>query len=343
MSQPVAGEVVVVGSFIQDLIFEVDTLPGPGETRVARLALAPGGKGSNQAIACRRQGARTLFVCAVGADAFGKAQAALAATEGLACATEVLDGAPTGAAGIFIDARARNVIAVALGAAGELGTAHVERQAPAIKVCRVLLAQLESGLPATHRALELAREGGALTILNPAPIRPDAGREIFALADILTPNETELSFLLRNLHGVNVTPEEIELLPPSRIAGLCSRLGSPCVIATLGARGAIVHRSPSLARAPRLPPDRQLTYHVAPSRVSPVDSTGAGDAFNGALAAEIARGAVATLAEAAQRATVAAGLSTQARGAAPSMPLREQVEVYLAEHGLPEVSPVDPG
>ena len=324
------ARVVVVGSFIQDLTFWVEALPSVGETRLARLTTGPGGKGSNQAIACRRQGVETLFVGAVGDDPFGRAYTDLARGECLEIALEVSKTVPTGTASIWVDAKSRNMIAVAPGASGELSVDHIERHRKSIESARVFLTQLEANLAATEHALEIARAARALTILNPAPIHVGVTRSLIDLADILTPNETELAFLLQHLHGTTVEARYWEAPDPD-LAKICASFNVPTVVLTLGERGCFVaHRSLTTGQA-HLAGETRLHYRVPAASVRPVDTTGAGDAFSGALAAALAlrprefRAAV-------EQATVAAGLSTERPGAAMAMPTGEEVR---ARRGSP--------
>ncbi|HZN58669.1 MAG TPA: PfkB family carbohydrate kinase, partial [Planctomycetota bacterium] len=153
-------EVVVVGSCAQDLTFVADALPRPGETRIATLAFGPGGKGSNQAVACHRLGVETLFIGAVGDDPFGEAYRAFAQREGLPVSLEVLHDAATGVAAIVVDPQSQNQITVALGANAKLSREHVERNRGAIEAAKVLLVQLEANLDAVRHALEIARSAG---------------------------------------------------------------------------------------------------------------------------------------------------------------------------------------
>jgi len=309
------AQVVVAGSFIQDLVFSVDTLPSPGETRIARLSTGPGGKGSNQAIACSRQGVKTLFIGAVGDDVAGREYAEFARREGLETALEVRRDAHTGRASILVDRTSQNMIAVAPGASERLSVEHVEGLRSRIERASVLLVQLEANLAAVERALEIARAAGVTTILNPAPIHADVSAIQLAHADILTPNETEFAHLLEQLHGVRL-PARFWEEPDEALDPHCRVLGCPTIVLTLGEHGAFVSRALE-------PPLR-----VPAARVHPVDTTGAGDAFSGALAAGLVHHK-GDLLQALHLATAAAGLSTQKAGAALSMPTAEEVRGYL--------------
>ncbi|HEY0504912.1 MAG TPA: PfkB family carbohydrate kinase, partial [Lysobacter sp.] len=163
-----AGSVVVVGSFNVDHVWTVAALPRPGETLSGHYHTGPGGKGFNQATAAARAGAATTFVCALGDDLGGQLARALAAADGIAL-HDLPSEAPTGTAGIYVDHDGRNSIVIGPGANAELTAAFVEAQRPTIAQARVVLAQLESPLPAVEAAFAAARASGAPTVLNPAP------------------------------------------------------------------------------------------------------------------------------------------------------------------------------
>ncbi len=298
-----SGRVVVVGSVNIDLVVAVERLPGRGETVVGgRFARHHGGKGGNQAIAAARLGARTSFIGAVGDDAFGgEARSALEAggvdVEGLI----TLPGQATGVALIVVDERGENSIAVAGGANAALTSVQVRAAVKRLALTAedVVLVGHEIRTGATHEALRLARLAGATAILNPAPVG-ELGRETLDLADVLTPNEVELEALAG---------------PGSASAGARRLLGTDpgrrAVLVSLGRRGAL------------LLVGRQARSIPAP-RVTAVDSVGAGDALNGALAAGLATGL--DLAEAARRAVVAATLAVTRRGAREGMPTAAELE-----------------
>lgn len=289
-----AGRVVVVGSVNIDLVVTTDRLPGPGETVTGgRLARHHGGKGGNQAVAAARLGARVVFVGAVGDDGFGvEARAALEA-EGVdlgECLT--LPGQATGVALILVDATGENLISVASGANGAVTPAMVRAALGRLAVGPgdVVLVGHEIPTASTAAALETARAAGARTILNPAPA---AGLDAAALAaaGILTPNEGELEVL----RGVGL---------PAGAALLVS----------LGADGARLETPDGATAIPAL-------------AVSAVDTVGAGDTLNGALAAALAAGD--DLVAAARRAVAAASLSVTRAGAREGMPTRAELDARL--------------
>jgi ribokinase len=301
--------VLVVGSVNVDLVVAAPRLPVPGQTVTGGdVARYPGGKGGNQATAAARLGAAVAFVGAVGADDMGiQARSALEA-EGIDITGLVETDRPTGVALIVVDPRAENLVVVAPGANGEVRAPHVtaglRRLAPG--PCDVVLVCREIPPDGVRAALEMGRHAGATTILNPAPA-DDVDAATLALADILTPNETELAILGGSAAaGEDPEPAARHLLA-TREATACE----PAVVVTLGAAGALIVRAGGVAVA------------VPAPVVNPVDTTGAGDAFNGALAAGLADGL--DLTAAVRRAVAAASLSTTRPGARGGMPTRAEL------------------
>jgi ribokinase len=317
------GRVLVVGSVNVDLVVAAPRLPVPGQTVTGGdVARYQGGKGGNQATAAARLGATVAFVGAVGADDLGSEARSALAAEGIDIAGLVETGRPTGVALIVVDPRAENLIAVAPGANGEVHAPHVAaalgRLAPGPR--DVVLACREIPPDGVRAALEIGREAGAITILNPAPA-DDLGAETLSLADVLTPNETELALLVgggragddpesaaRHLlaSGASAGPRLTDRGAPARM---------PAVVVTLGAAGALIVQTGGAAVV------------VPAPAVNPVDTTGAGDAFNGALAAGLADGL--GLAGAVRRAVAAAAFSTTRPGARGGMPTRAELEGFL--------------
>jgi ribokinase len=280
-------DVTVVGSANLDLVATVDRLPGPGETVPgSSYAEYPGGKGLNQAVAAARAGARTAFVGAVGHDAAGEVLLGVMAADGIATDAVARVAEPSGRALIFVSAAGENSIVVVAGA-NDTVAAH---QAP---MAKVVLSQLEVPVTAIERAFTAARAAGAITVLNPAPVKslPDS---LLALCDILTPNE-----------------HEVELL--GGVERLRS-LGARAVVVTRGADGADVHTADGV-------------HHVDAFAVTPVDTTGAGDCCSGSLCARLAAGD--DVLTAMRYAAAAAALSTTKPGAVPSMPRRDDVLALL--------------
>ena len=320
-----AGRVLVVGSYNQDLVWEVDALPAPGETR-AGLAFrsGPGGKGFNQAVAAARAGAATTFIGALGDDTLAEGARALARAEGIDARFETIPDAATGTAGILVDAQGRNSIVVALGANERLSVAHVDAQAEAFSNAAVVLAPLESPLEAVRAAMRLGRAAGARTILNPAPMHAGLDAATLADIDLLTPNETEMAELLARFGAGHVEAKTLRDRPDAELAALCARLPVRTVVITLGDAGAFL--APGGLRG-----DGPATVTRAPAAlVRAIDTTGAGDAFNGALAAASAARPDADPATLLPFAIRFAGFSTERPGAAAAMPTRAELEIRFA-------------
>jgi ribokinase len=281
-------DVSIVGSANLDLVATVDRLPGPGETVPGgTFAEYPGGKGLNQAVAAARAGARTAFVGAVGRDNAGAVLLGVMRADEISTDFVVQVDEPSGRALIFVSAEGENSIVVVAGANDTVAAAQVP-------TARVVLSQLEVPVAAIEHAFAAARATGAITVLNPAPVKalPDS---LLALCDILTPNE-----------------HEVELL--GGVERLLS-FGARAVVVTRGASGADVHTADTV-------------HHVDAFSVAPVDTTGAGDCCSGSLCARLAMGD--DILSAMRYASAAAALSTTVAGAVPSMPGRAQVEALLA-------------
>jgi ribokinase len=299
----------VLGIFVADVSFRSDRLPRPGETILGRsFGLSPGGKGSNQAVAAARAGARVRLVTRLGDDAFAAMARGIWREAGVDDAAVTVSSTPTGSAFIHVDdATGQNAIIVVAGAAGEIGPDAVEAARGTIAGCRVFVTGLEVAPAAALRGLEIAREAGAVTVFNPAPAVP-FDEAVYPLCDVITPNESEASALT----GVAVSEPA-----SARAAGdrLLER-GVGCAILTLGAAGVLVHDRTRSVVVPALPVERV------------VDTTGAGDAFTGALAAALAEGR--DVVEAARFGVVVAGLSVGRAGAAAAMPSRAEIDAALA-------------
>jgi ribokinase len=300
----VSARVLVIGSANVDYIVALRRLPRPGETvSEGTLSVAHGGKGANQAVAARRLGADVRFIGCLGDDASGRAVLEALDAEGIATdgVTLTRDRA-TGTALIAVDGEGRNQIAVAPGANRLLTVERVKARAEDFAWAQVVACQLETPLPTVAWALSAAREHGAITILNPAPV-PDAPLDLLPLVDYLTPNAGEAV----RLSGVGGEDRE----GAERAAVALRGRGAGTVIVTLGEDGALAV-------------GREGVRHAAGRRVAVVDTTGAGDAFSGALA--VAVGERRELAAALAFANAAAALACTARGAQPSLPRRGDVE-----------------
>ena len=302
-----APRVLVVGSANVDFAVAARHLPRPGETVTGgTLLVSHGGKGANQAVAARRLGAEVRFLACVGDDGPGREIRAALDREGIGITgVRTTDRAATGTALILVDAEGRNAIAVAPGANRELTVEMVQRHVDDLAWADVVVCQLETPPATVAWVLGEARRRGRLTLLNPAPMRDEA-RDLVALADYLTPNETEAE----RLSGIAVRDPGA-----AAEAGRALRaLGATTVIVTLGAQGALACTPDGVVRTPALP-------------VAVVDTTAAGDAFNASLALALAEKR--PLEDALRFASAAAALACTRRGAQPSLPRRDEVEALL--------------
>lgn len=300
------GRVVVLGVFVADTAYRADRMPKMGETILGHsFALGPGGKGSNQAVASARMGAETHMISRLGQDDFAKL--ALDTWDEAGVIPHVTQSADsyTGAAHIFIEVRTGdNAIIIAPGAAALISAADIDAQAELIESADVFITQLEQPMEAALRGLEIARAAGVTTILNPAPAAtlPDG---MLALCDYVTPNESECEAIT----GIAVvTPEDAE-----KACQALRELGVKAPIITMGEQGAYL-----------------FGHGMVPAvNAGPVvETTGAGDAFNGGFAAALSEGMSPQKAAAYGCAT--AGLSVTKAGTAPSMPARAAVEALLS-------------
>jgi len=292
--------VVVVGSSNIDFTATVDRLPGRGETVLGhQFAQSFGGKGANQAVAATRAGAEVVFLSKLGMDANGILMERHLAAQGLARHVILRDDqASTGVAMILVDRAGDNQIAVVPGSNGQFTPEEMRRNATLMDGAQVLLVQMEIPMETVQEALALAKRLGLITILNPAPAYP-LSADLLRLVDILTPNESEA----RTLAG------SADLSEAGRV--LMAR-GVGTVVVTCGAEGALMCC-------------RNGVTHVSAFLVESIDSTGAGDAFNGALACAVAEGA--GLERAMEVANAAGALATTMRGAQESMPFKREIDL----------------
>jgi ribokinase len=296
--------VLVVGSYVTGFTMRTARLPVGGETVLGdAFDAGPGGKGSNQAIQVARAGGQARLLTAIGDDGFGQDALALWAAEGVD-ATQVLrsDDLQTGAAMILLETTGENRIIVFPGANERLDAAAVN--ALDLSDVAVVLTQLEIPADVAGAAMRAGRAAGRTTILNPAPVRP-LPDDVLAATDILTPNETEARVLTGRDPGDDV--DELTLCAELRERGVGT------VVMTLGARGALIAGTGEPIRVP------------AP-QVDVVDTTGAGDAFTGTLAATLAGGG--TLQDAVARAAVAGALACTKLGVVPSLATAAQIDAY---------------
>jgi len=302
------GKVVILGVFVADAAYRADRLPRMGETILGHsFALGPGGKGSNQSVAAGMAGAEVHFITKLGRDTFG--DMALTAWEKAAVTPVVtrMANGYTGSAFNFVEeTTGNNAIIISPGVAATISPSDVDAQANLIQDTDVFVTQLEQPLDAAVRALQLAKKGGAQTILNPAPAT-QLPKGMLALCDYATPNETEAE----ELTGIPVaTPEEAEAAAKALRA-----MGVGASIVTLGERGALYH-------------DGTRTIHVPAFDAGPViETTGAGDAFNGGFATALSE--MHDPVAAVRFGCATASISVTRPGTAPSMPTRMEIDALL--------------
>jgi len=304
--------IVVIGSSNTDLMVKLDRLPQPGETLLGdTLVISAGGKGGNQAVAAARAGGLVTFVARVGCDAFGEDAVSGYIREGIDVDHIQRDkSTATGAALILVGAEGENSIAVALGANSKLSIADIKKAQPAMARAAILLMQLETPLPIVLAAARIAVKAKVPVILNPAPARK-LSRELLKQVTILTPNETEAEVLT----GIKVDGNAAAL----KAAGKLLSWGVKTVVITLGKKGALLAHKGGHRFVPGF-------------RVKAIDTTAAGDTFNGALAVALAEGR--SEEEAVHFATAAAALSVTVAGAQASAPRRKDIEELLGSRGL---------
>lgn len=295
--------IVVIGSANIDLIGAVTRLPRPGETVPgSTFTTAPGGKGANQALAARRAGSAVKLVGAVGSDPFAGQAIELLDRDGVDLAALRHVEGPTGIAMILVDASGENVIAVLPGANASVSSADVDKALAGLAPSDIVVVQQEVPVDATRRALSIAREKNARSILNTAPFL-ETTAETAALADIVIANETEFA----RLSGGG----DLDVL----MAGW-SRTHGQTVVVTLGGEGAIAV-------------DGDTRVVVPAMKIVPVDTVGAGDTFVGYFAAALTAGL--SLEPAVRRAVVASALACLKPGAQPAIPYASEVDAAAAK------------
>ncbi len=295
--------IVVVGSSNTDMIIQLDRIPKPGETLLGGdFASAAGGKGANQAVAAARSGGNVSFIARVGNDMFGTQAIAGFKRDGIDIDHVIVDkSAPSGVAMIFVAKDGENSIAVAGGANARLSPADVRKGAKTIRSADMLVAQLETPLETIEAAAGIAAKAGVRFILNPAPACP-LPDSLLNLVSFLTPNETEAELLT----GIKVADKA----GASKAAAALRARGVETVIITLGSRGALLA-------------DADGEQFIPGFKVKAVDTTAAGDTFNGALAVALAEGM--TSAAAVRFANAAAAISVTRAGAPASAPTRKEI------------------
>jgi ribokinase len=304
------GAVTILGIFVADLAFRAGRLPAIGETIAGSgFKMGPGGKGSNQSVAAARVGGAVTFVSKIGQDAFGDIALATWQREGIKVQVSQSAEEPTGAAFIYVNDRTgENAIIVVPGAAATITPRDVEDAVDVIRGARVFMTQLEQPVPAARRGLEIARAAGVTTVFNPAPAEAfDEG--LYRLCDYITPNESEAAALV----GFPV----VSVDDAKRAGDALLAKGVGAAVVTLGEKGALFHAPGKSVLLP--------AFRAGPV----VETTGAGDAFNGGFAVALARGMDPV--EAARFGCAVAGISVTRPGTAPSMPTLAEVEALLAK------------
>lgn len=301
------GSIVVLGIFVADTAYRADRMPKMGETILGKsFALGPGGKGSNQAVAAGKLGANVSIISRLGDDDFGKLalETWKAANVKPIITTDV--SSYTGAAFIFVDDNTGdNSIIVSPGAAALFTSDDVTINTCLIEDADVFMTQLEQPVDVAKEGLKLAKKAGKVTILNPAPATP-LGVDILELCDFVTPNETEAQVLT----GISVvTPEDAK-----RAAAKFVDMGVKTPIITMGEQGAYLHGYGMIP-----------AFEYAPV----VETTGAGDAFNGGFATALSEGK--SILEAVRFGCATASISVTRPGTAPAMPTRAEVEELLSQ------------
>lgn len=303
--------ILVFGSFAVDLTSRSKGLPVPGQTLIgSSFKMGPGGKGSNQAVAAHRAGADVTMVTKIGKDVFGKV--ALDFYQGEGMNTEYIlqdEEIGTGTAVIMVDElSAQNEIVVTPGACGRITPEDVEKCRPLIEQANLLLLQLEINFDALFQVIDIASKADVKIILNPAPAAklPD---EIMAKIDIITPNETEA----KALTGITVK----DAASAEQAARVLTAKGVKQVVITMGSLGSFAFDGEKGEMIPRL-------------TVNAVDTTGAGDAFNGGFAKALDDGK--DLFTALRYGNVTGALSVTKVGAAPSMPYQEEIEAMFSKY-----------
>ncbi len=313
--------VIIVGSYVHDHVWQTDRFPQPGETRRALgFSTGPGGKGFNQAVACVRQSGKALFIGALGNDALAESARSFAENEKLDCAWLMLDHVPTAAAGIIVNAEGGNQIMVNLAANEHLSADFLRGHGARFADARVLLVQLENNLDAVRTALVLGAEHGLLRVLNPAPMHAEFNTAILSLCDLITPNETEFAQLVELFCGKPLKAENVAAMADAELHARCRELGVPSIVITLGAAGCFVSHAAGTLRG-----DKRDHYRIAAEKVVALDTTGAGDSFNGALVAMLSQSPLGAFADAVRHANRVAALSTEKPGAASAVPYRHEV------------------
>ena len=301
-------DIVILGVFVADTAYRASRQPQIGETIIGNeFSLGPGGKGSNQAVAAALAGGNVHFISRLGKDDFANMAISLWEKSGITPHVTQYSDSYTGAAYIFIeDKTGNNAIIVSPGAAANINDDDITANKGLIQGSRVFMTQLEQSLDAAGTALSFAKDGGAITILNPAPAQP-LGENILKLCDFVTPNEIEAE---------QITGTPVKSINDAEIAaGKLLEKGASAAVITLGEQGALFKDNNQIIHQP--------SYEVGPV----VETTGAGDAFNGGLAVALAEEM--PIDRALRFACATASISVTRQGTAPSMPDRHEIDTLI--------------
>jgi len=303
-------QLTVLGSVNADHVVKVDHFPRPGETLHGYgYAVIAGGKGANQAVAAARLGTNVHFIACVGDDDFGLNIRESFAKDGIDTDAVMVEGdTPTGIAMIQVAANGENSICISAEANACLTAQRIEPHLHKIESADILLLQLEVPIETIEKAAQVAHQAGTSVVLNPAPARPLSDK-LLMLVDMITPNETEAELLT----GIAVVDKKSAQLA----AEVLHQKGIKTVLITLGSKGVYLSKS-------------EQGLQIKGYKVDAVDTTAAGDTFNGALLSALLEDK--TLVDAIQFAHAAAALTVSAEGAQSSIPYRKQVETFLASN-----------
>lgn len=298
-----SSKIVVIGSSNTDMVIYSDRIPSPGETIIGgTFKMNPGGKGANQAVAAARLGGAVNFVSSIGEDIFGKESLNNFEEAGIDSQyVSIQKNTPSGIALILVDAEGENSIAVASGANSSITTEDIDEARPAIRSAGFMLIQLEIPVPIVSYSLEIAAQENCKVILNPAPAQALSDEDLQRVS-VITPNETEAEIL------TGITVDDLD---SARKAAITLRSkGIDNVIITMGSQGAYVLTN-------------TINELIPAPEVTPVDTTAAGDTFNGALAVALSENM--GLKEAVAFANQAAAISVTRKGAQASVPFRKEL------------------